>query len=181
MLSRLALLPVLLCAACAALSPTPGPESLVPAPGPAPDSIPATGTEAGWTAGQTAYLAWNAARPGWETTASGLQLRRLGPAAAADAARPTRADRVRVHYQGSFIDGRQFDSSWTRGEPADFPVAGVVPGFGEALTLMRPGETFDVVIPGALGYGDKWRGGGLIPPNSALRFRIKLIEILPPG
>lgn len=171
-----ALLPVLALSACAAVAPF----DPTPAPGRALDSAARTGTEAGWADGQAAYLAWNARRPGWTTTESGLQYRRLGRAAAGEV-RPTRADRVRVHYQGTFIDGREFDSSWTRGEPAMFPVAGVVPGFSEALQLMRPGETFEIVIPADLAYGDKWRGGDRIPPNSALRFRLHLIEILPPA
>lgn len=178
---RLAAVPsslaLLVLGACAAVPP---PADATPPPGRPLDSVASTGTESGWAAGQAAYLAWNADRLGWTTTASGLQVRRLGREGAGDV-RPTRADRVRVHYQGTFVDGREFDSSWARGEPAVFPVAGVVPGFGEALTLMRAGETFEVVIPADLAYGDQWRGGGRIPPNSALRFRIQLIEILPPA
>lgn len=174
MLRRLLpLLPALSLAACASVAPPVG----APEPGRPLDSVAATGTEAGWIEGQKAYLAWNADRAGWTVADSGLHHRRLGPEGVG--ARPTRADRVRVHYQGTFVDGREFDSSWSRGEPAVFPVAGVVPGFGEALTLMRPGETFEVVIPAELAYGAQWRGGGRIPPNSALRFRIQLIEVLP--
>jgi FKBP-type peptidyl-prolyl cis-trans isomerase len=172
-----ALLPALALTACAAAAPRFDP---TPAPGRPLDGVARDGTEADWTAAQAAYLAWNAARPGWTTTASGLQYRRLGPEGSGDV-RPTRADRVRVHYQGTFIDGREFDSSWTRGEPAVFPVARVVPGFSEALTLMRPGETFEIVIPADLAYGDRWRGGDRIPPNSALKFRIQLIEISSAG
>lgn len=168
------LVPALALSACAAVTPF----SAAPPPGRPLDSVAATGTEAGWAQAQAAYLAWNADRPGWKTSDSGLQYRLVGPESDV-ARRPTRADQVRVHYQGTFIDGREFDSSWARGEPAVFPVAGVVPGFAEALTLMRPGETYEVAIPADLAYGDKWRGGGRIPPNSALRFRIHLLEILP--
>ena len=81
---------------------------------PAPDVVP---SQAGWEAGQAAYLAWNDGRRGWTTTDSGLQFRRVGRANP-DGRQPAATDTVRVHYRGTFIDGREFDSSYSRGEPA---------------------------------------------------------------
>jgi FKBP-type peptidyl-prolyl cis-trans isomerase len=147
----------------------------VPAAPPAP-SGPAS--QAGWDAGNVAYLAWNGARRGWTTTASGLQYRRVG-AAHPEGRQPTAADTVRVHYRGTFVDGRQFDSSYDRGEPAEFPLGRVIDGWTEGVALMREGETFEFVIPAALGYGDRWVGGDELPPNSTLLFSVELLEVKP--
>ncbi|WP_339874036.1 FKBP-type peptidyl-prolyl cis-trans isomerase [uncultured Brevundimonas sp.] len=135
-------------------------------------------SQARWDAGQAAYLAWNADRPGWTTTASGLQYRREGRAHP-QGRRPTATDTVRVHYAGTFIDGREFDSSWTRGEPAEFPLNRVIKGWTEGVALMREGETYQFVIPAALAYGDRWVGGDELPPNSTLRFKVELLAVLP--
>jgi FKBP-type peptidyl-prolyl cis-trans isomerase FkpA len=135
-------------------------------------------SQASWNAGNAAYLTWNAGRPGWTTTASGLQYRRVGPAHA-DGRQPVATDTVRVHYRGTFIDGREFDSSWTRGEPTEFPLNRVIKGWTEGVALMREGERFEFVIPASLGYGERWVGGGELPPNSTLLFTVELLEVKP--
>jgi FKBP-type peptidyl-prolyl cis-trans isomerase FkpA len=145
----------------------------------APQSLTAAGSasQESWEAGQRAFLDWNATQRGWATTASGLQYRRVGEARA-DGARPGPTDTVRVHYTGTFIDGREFDSS-VGGDPIEFPLNRVIAGWTEGLQLMRAGETFDFAIPGDLAYGDRWVGGDLIPPNSALLFRVELLAVTP--
>lgn len=135
-------------------------------------------SQAGWEAGQAAYLAWNGSRFGWTTTASGLQYRRVGRAHP-QGRRPTATDTVRVHYAGTFIDGREFDSSYARNEPAEFPLNRVIRGWTEGVALMREGETYEFVIPAGLAYGDRWVGGDELPPNSTLRFKVELLAVLP--
>lgn len=135
-------------------------------------------SQANWNAGNAAYLAWNAGRPGWTTTESGLQYRRIS-AAHADGRQPVTTDTVRVHYRGTFIDGREFDGSWARGEPAEFPLNRVIKGWTEGVALMREGERFEFVIPAALGYGERSVGGGELPPNSTLLFTVELLAVLP--
>lgn len=149
----------------------------------APDEIvvttndrPVYSTPEQYEAGQAAYLAWNGARRGWTTTASGLQYRREGPAHP-EGAQPTETSTVRVHYEGTFIDGRKFDSSYDRGEPAEFPLNRVIKGWTEGVALMRAGETFYFAIPASLGYGDRWVGGDELPPNSTLLFKVELLEV----
>jgi FKBP-type peptidyl-prolyl cis-trans isomerase FkpA len=132
-------------------------------------------TQAEWDAGQAAYLAWNGARRGWTTTESGLQYRREGRAHP-DGAQPASTDTVRVHYEGTFIDGRKFDSSYDRGEPAEFPLNRVIKGWTEGVALMHVGETYHFAIPADLAYGARWVGGGDIPPNSTLLFKVELLE-----
>ena len=116
--------------------------------------------------------------PGWTTTASGLQYRRDGRAHP-QGRQPTATDTVRVHYAGTFIDGREFDSSYARNEPAEFPLNRVIKGWTEGVALMREGETFEFVIPAGLAYGDRWVGGDELPPNSTLRFKVELLAVLP--
>jgi FKBP-type peptidyl-prolyl cis-trans isomerase FkpA len=144
----------------------------------APTIDPGPPSQAGWDAGQAAYLAWNARQPGWTTTASGLQYRREGRAHPRGR-QPTATDTVRVHYAGTFIDGREFDSSWTRGEPAEFPLNRVIKGWTEGVALMHEGETYQFVIPASLAYGERWVGGDELPPNSTLRFKVELLAVLP--
>jgi FKBP-type peptidyl-prolyl cis-trans isomerase len=121
-----------------------------------------------------AYLAENGAKEGVTTTESGLQYEVLtegdGPA-------PTGDDRVSIHYRGSLIDGKEFDSSYDRGEPAVFGVGGVIPGFSEALQLMAVGGHYRFVIPGGLAYGPNGNGAD-IGPNATLIFEIELLEIV---
>jgi len=112
--------------------------------------------------------------PAMMTTASGLRYEVLREG---EGASPTRDQQVYVHYRGTFPDGTQFDSSYDRGEPAEFAVARVVPGFAEALMLMKPGGHLKAYIPSDLGYGDQGSTGGAIPPNQDLVFEIELLEI----
>jgi FKBP-type peptidyl-prolyl cis-trans isomerase len=152
------------------------------APAPvAVDTPVAHSTPEEYTAGQAAYLAWNGARPGWTTTASGLQYRREGERAHLEGDQPTETDTVVVHYEGTFIDGRKFDSSYDRGEPAEFPLNRVIKGWTEGVALMHVGETFHFAIPATLGYGDRWVGGDELPPNSTLLFKVELLEVKPPA
>ena len=149
------------------------------APEPAPVD-PGPPSQERWEAGQAAYLEWSGARRGWTTTESGLQYRREGRAKR-DGAMPGPTDTVQVHYEGTFIDGRVFDSSYERGEPIEFPLNRVIPGWTEGVQLMRVGETFNFVIPADLAYGERGAGGGEIPPNSALLFKVELLDVTPAG
>jgi FKBP-type peptidyl-prolyl cis-trans isomerase FkpA len=135
-------------------------------------------SQANWDASNAAYLAWNGARSGWTTTASGLQYRRVGPANP-DGRQPAATDTVKVHYRGTFIDGREFDSSWSRNEPTEFPLNRVIKGWTEGVGLMREGERFEFVIPADLAYGSRWVGGDELPPNSTLLFTVDLLEVKP--
>jgi peptidylprolyl isomerase/FKBP-type peptidyl-prolyl cis-trans isomerase FklB len=123
-----------------------------------------------------AFLTANAAKPGVVTLPSGLQYRvvRTG---AADGYRPKPGDTVKVHYEGKLPDGTVFDSSYERGAPAVFDVGRLVPGWNQALQLMRPGDEWELVVPPDLGYGDE--GAGPIPPGAVLVFRMELLDVLP--
>jgi FKBP-type peptidyl-prolyl cis-trans isomerase FklB len=95
---------------------------------------------------------------------------------AGDGATPTPKDKVIAHYKGTLLDGTVFDSSYDRGQPATFPVTGVIQGWQEALQLMKEGAKWELVIPAELAYGP--RGAGqLIGPNETLKFEIELIAI----
>lgn len=148
------------------------------APAAPPPVALGTGTAEGWTAGNLEYLRINGARKGWTTTESGLQYRRIGRARP-EGRQPSATDTVRVHYRGTFVDGRQFDSSYDRNEPAEFPLNRVIRGWTEGVALMREGETFEFVIPASLGYGERWVGGDELPPNSTLLFTVELLEVKP--
>ena len=116
-----------------------------------------------------------------QTLPSGLELRFVRRGHDQNLARPTARANVLVHYEGSFVDGGEvFDSSFARGEPAEFPLGAVVPGFSEAITHMRPGDELIATFPGALGYGAEGRPPR-IPPNAALRFRILLLAFQEPN
>jgi peptidylprolyl isomerase/FKBP-type peptidyl-prolyl cis-trans isomerase FklB len=123
-----------------------------------------------------AFLAKNAAAPGVKTLPSGLQYTvvRSGPAGGV---RPLPGDQVKVHYEGKLLSGEVFDSSYDRGVPAVMPLDGLIPGWVEALQLMRPGDEWRIFVPADLGYGEE--GGGPIPPGATLVFRIELIDVLP--
>lgn len=167
-LIALAALPTLAVAACASAPESPVPVQL------------GTGTAEGWTTGNEEYLRINGARRGWTTTESGLQYRRVGRANP-DGRQPASTDTVKVHYRGTFVDGREFDSSYARNEPAEFPLNRVIRGWTEGVALMREGEKFEFVIPAALGYGERWVGGDELPPNSTLLFTVELLEVKPAG
>ena len=123
-----------------------------------------------------AYLADNGSREGVVTTESGLQYEVLRQG---DGPMPGAEDQVRLHYRGTLIDDTEFDSSYERGEPAEFGVGGVIPGFSEALKIMSVGSHFRVVIPSDIGYGPQGTGGP-IGPNATLIFEIELLEIISP-
>jgi FKBP-type peptidyl-prolyl cis-trans isomerase FklB len=120
------------------------------------------------------FLAANAKKQGVKTTKSGLQYRVIK---AGDGPSPKADSVVKVHYHGTLPDGRVFDSSVERKEPAEFPVNRVIPGWTEALQLMKVGDKVQLVIPPNLAYGD--RGAGpLIGPNQVLVFDVELLDIV---
>lgn len=119
------------------------------------------------------FLAKNKARSGVKTTNSGLQYEVVKKGFGG--AKPKATDKVRVHYHGTLVDGTVFDSSVQRGQPIDFPLNGVIPGWTEGLQLMSVGDKFKFYIPPGLAYGP--RPAGKIPPNSALIFEVELIAI----
>jgi FKBP-type peptidyl-prolyl cis-trans isomerase FklB len=114
-----------------------------------------------------AYLAENAKKPGVKTTASGLQYRMVQEGTGRT---PTATDTVTVNYKGKLVDGTEFDSSYKRGQPASFPVKGVIPGWTEALQLMKVGSKFDLAVPPELAYGTN---GPLA--NQVLLFEVELL------
>ena len=119
------------------------------------------------------FLAENAKRNGVTTTATGLQYEVLTEGSGDS---PKETDKVTVHYHGTLIDGTVFDSSVERGQPATFPVNGVIPGWIEALQLMKPGAKYKLFIPSNLAYGERGAGGS-IGPNATLIFEVELISI----
>jgi FKBP-type peptidyl-prolyl cis-trans isomerase len=119
------------------------------------------------------YIAANAKREGVTTTKSGLQYEVLKKG---DGKMPAATDTVTVHYHGTLVDGKVFDSSVERGEPASFPVNGVIPGWVEALQLMPVGSKWKLTIPASLAYGERGAGKD-IGPNSALVFEVELLGI----
>ena len=121
------------------------------------------------------YLKANAEKEGVQVTASGLQYLEI---TAGDGPKPTATDEVTVHYRGTLIDGTEFDSSYSRGSPATFPLNQVIPGWTEGVQLMSVGSKFQFVIPYELGYGERGAGGS-IGPFETLVFEVELLEIKP--
>ena len=119
------------------------------------------------------FLEENREREGVNSTETGLQFRVINQG---DGAIPARTDHVRVHYTGKLIDGTVFDSSYDRGEPAEFPVGGVIAGWTEALQLMKAGSKWRLHVPSELAYGAQ--GVGSIPPHSVLVFDVELLDVL---
>jgi FKBP-type peptidyl-prolyl cis-trans isomerase FklB len=123
----------------------------------------------------TAFLEKNKTGKGVITTASGLQYTIItegtGP-------KPKASDMVTVNYRGTLLDGKEFDSSYKRGQPASFPVTGVIPGWTEALQLMKVGTKAKLFVPSSLAYGERGAGRD-IGPNSTLVFEIELLSINP--
>lgn len=131
------------------------------------------------SAASKAFMAKTAKEDGVQVLESGLAYKvvRAGPDSGL---KPQLTDEVKVHYEGKLEDGTVFDSSYERGQPAAMPLRGLIPGWQEALQLMRPGDEWILYVPSNLGYGD--RAAGQIPPGSPLIFRIELIDVLPgPG
>lgn len=128
-----------------------------------------------------AYMATNAKAEGVKTLPSGVQYKvvRAGPAGGL---KPGPNDEVKVHYEGKLASGKVFDSSYERGQPAAMPLPALIPAWKEALQQMRPGDEWILYVPPEMGYGEEGAGGGEIPGNSVLIFRIELIDVLPaPG
>ena len=123
-----------------------------------------------------AYLAKNKGAKGVKTTASGVQYKVI---TAGKGKQPTAEDTVTVNYRGTLIDGTEFDSSYKRNQPATFPVKGVIPGWTEALQLMKEGSKWMLVIPSSLAYAERG-AGNMIGPNSTLIFEVELLSIKKP-
>jgi len=120
-----------------------------------------------------AFLAGNKKKQGVITLPSGLQYKVIS---AGKGKKPKPTDTVTVQYRGTLIDGTEFDSSYRRGQPATFPVNGVIPGWTEALGLMQEGAKWQIFVPSNLAYGEKGTGGQ-IGPNATLIFEVELISI----
>ncbi|THD74496.1 MAG: FKBP-type peptidyl-prolyl cis-trans isomerase [Phenylobacterium sp.] len=144
-------------------------------------AVPAAAQDSKPTADGQAFLDKTAKKPGVHVLPDGLQYEVVssGPASGQ---RPQKGDEIKVNYEGRLIDGKVFDSSYERGQPAAMPLEHLVPGWEEALPLMRPGDVWMLYLPPKLGYGAQGAGGGAIPPNAVLVFKIELIDFLPaPG
>ncbi|MEY2540566.1 MAG: FKBP-type peptidyl-prolyl cis-trans isomerase FklB [Verrucomicrobiota bacterium] len=123
------------------------------------------------------FLEENKKKDGVKTTASGLQYKVIKEG---NGAKPKESDTVTVNYRGTLINGTEFDSSYKRGQPASFPVNGVIKGWTEALQLMKAGSKYQLFIPADLAYGARAMGPD-IGANSALVFEVELLEIKPAG
>jgi FKBP-type peptidyl-prolyl cis-trans isomerase FklB len=119
------------------------------------------------------FLAANKKKDGVKTLPSGLQYKVIKEGTGQT---PKSTDAVTTNYRGTLIDGTEFDSSYRRGQPAKFPVSGVIPGWTEALQLMKVGSTWQLFIPSNLAYGERG-AGNIIGPNATLIFDIELISI----
>lgn len=120
-----------------------------------------------------AFLDANRKKPGVVTLPDGLQYKVITEG---KGKRPNENDNVTVNYSGTLIDGTEFDSSYKRGQPATFPVSGVIPGWTEALKLMKVGSTWELYIPSSLAYGERGAPPA-IGPNETLIFKVNLISI----
>ncbi len=118
------------------------------------------------------YLAANAKKSGVKTLKSGIQYKVI---TAGKGNSPSEDDTIFAHYEGKLIDGTVFDSSYKRGTPLKFEMGGVIPGWGEVLKLMKPGDKWEVSIPSKLAYGERG-AGNRIGPNKTLIFTIELIQ-----
>src|SRR5881227_1836 len=122
------------------------------------------------------FLEENKKKEGVKTTASGLQYKLIKEGTGAQ---PKATDTVTVNYRGTLINGKEFDSSYKRGQPATFPVNGVIKGWTEALQLMKQGSKYQLFIPSNLAYGERAMGPD-IGPNSTLIFEVELQDVKPP-
>ncbi len=124
-------------------------------------------------AAQTDPLKAAAAEAGASVTASGLVFRSLKDGSGAQ---PAATDTVRVHYRGTFPDGREFDSSYKRGQPTEFPLNRVIPCWTEGVQKIKVGGKAKLTCPAAIAYGERG-AGGVIPPNATLQFEVELLGI----
>jgi FKBP-type peptidyl-prolyl cis-trans isomerase len=122
------------------------------------------------------FLEENAKKEGVKTLPSGLQYKVIKEGTGKT---PKATDKVKVNYSGKFLNGQEFDSSYKRGEPAEFNADQVIPGWTEALTMMKEGAKWELYIPPTLGYGEMGRGP--IPPNSLLIFEVELLNVVEEG
>ena len=125
-------------------------------------------------AAQSDPLKTAAAEPGAQVTASGLVYRPLKDGSGAS---PAAADVVRVHYRGTFPDGKEFDSSFKRNQPAEFPLNRVIPCWTEGVQKIKVGGKARLTCPAAIAYGERG-AGGVIPPNAVLQFEVELLGIV---
>lgn len=121
-----------------------------------------------------AFLSANRNKDGVKETESGLQYKVI---AVGTGVQPAATDTVRVHYRGTLIDGTEFDSSYSRGEPTEFPVNGVIDGWQEALKMMKEGDKWEVYLPPSIAYGERGTGGP-IGANATLIFEMELLKVL---
>jgi FKBP-type peptidyl-prolyl cis-trans isomerase FklB len=119
------------------------------------------------------FLAENAKKPGVVTLPSGLQYKVITEGKGAS---PKASSTVTTQYAGKLLDGTEFDSSYKRGEPATFPLGGVIKGWQEALQLMKPGAKWELYIPANLAWGEQG-SGAVIPPNATVLFTVELISV----
>lgn len=122
------------------------------------------------------FLAENKNREGVHVTDSGLQYKVLEEG---EGASPDSTDEVRVHYEGTLLDGETFDSSYERGEPVEFPLNQVITGWTEGVQLMKEGGKYKFWIPGELAYGNNTQPGSPIGPNETLIFEVELLKVNP--
>jgi FKBP-type peptidyl-prolyl cis-trans isomerase FkpA len=140
--------------------------------GPSAVLLAALFTGAAWA--QTATTLDAAAKePGAQTTASGLVYRSMQDGKGAS---PGASDKVKVHYRGTFLDGKEFDSSYKRNAPIEFPLSGVIPCWTEGVQKMKVGGKAKLTCPAAIAYGSRG-AGGVIPPNATLQFEVELLGI----
>ena len=124
-----------------------------------------------WAQNEFAQTA--AKEPGAKVTASGLVFRSLQDGQGSS---PMASDKVKVHYRGTLPDGKEFDSSYKRNQPIDFPLSAVIPCWTEGVQLMKVGSKAKLTCPPAIAYGSRG-AGGVIPPNATLQFEVELIAI----
>jgi FKBP-type peptidyl-prolyl cis-trans isomerase FkpA len=129
-------------------------------------------TPAAWAQSEAAAAA--AKEPGAVVTPSGLVYRSLKDGSGAS---PAETDKVKVHYRGTFPDGKEFDSSYARNAPAEFPLNRVIKCWTEGVQRMKVGGKAKLTCPAAIAYGERGAGGGLIPPNATLQFEVELLGI----
>jgi len=135
-------------------------------------SVLCVSMSASWAADAVAAAA--AKEAGAVVTASGLVYRSLKDGTGAS---PKASDKVKVHYRGTFPDGKEFDSSYKRNEAIEFPLNGVIPCWTEGVQRMKVGGKAKLTCPSSIAYGERGAGGGVIPPNATLLFEVELLAI----